>query len=300
MGSSTKTPTIVMVQGSFQLPDVYYKLEDALRDLGYRVVHPLLPSLTDGEKPDFVTKSLTDDALAIRSEVQRLVEQGEKVVVVMHSYGGLVGTEAVTKDLSFDQRQSAGLPGGVVHLFYFAAFILSVGKSVLDVYGESPNSDVKPDGRLTIKNAANILYHDLPDAEAREWESKIIDQSYAVQQTKMTNEAFSFVKSTYVVCENDRGPPPIFQEKVGEMAGSKILKISSGHSPMLTYGGAGGNDRSSGEICYRNRGPGLSAGSFDLGIRLGELGVKCGNCVHFVLSTSLHVTQRLVGCISCQ
>ncbi|KAI1213247.1 catalytic protein [Annulohypoxylon truncatum] len=235
MGSPTETPTIIMVQGSFQLPDAYYKLDDALRALGYPVVHPLLPSLTDEEKPGFATKSLTDDALAIRSEVQRLVEQGKKVFVVMHSYGGLVGTEAVTKDLSFDERQPAGLPGGVVHLFYFAAFILPTGQSVLDVFGESPNNDVKPDGRFTIKNAANILYHDLPDAEAQEWESKIINQSYAVQKTKMTNEAFGFVKSTYVVCENDRGPPPMYQEKFGEMAGSKIQKISSGHSPMLSH-----------------------------------------------------------------
>ena len=113
MGSPTETPTIVMVQGSFQPPDAYYKLENALRALGYPVVHPFLPSLTDQEKPDFATKSLTDDALAIRSEVQRLVEQGKRVFVVMHSYGGLVGTEAVTKDLSFGERQAASLPGGV-------------------------------------------------------------------------------------------------------------------------------------------------------------------------------------------
>ena len=110
-----------------------------------------------------------------------------------------------------------------------------MGQSVLDVFGESPNNDVKPDGRLTIKNAANILYHDLPDAEAQEWESKIIDQSHAVQRTKMANEAFRFVESTYVVCKNDRGPSPMYQEKFGELAGSKILKISSGHSPMLSY-----------------------------------------------------------------
>lgn len=41
------------------------------------------------------------------------MEQGKRVFVVMHSYGGLVGTEAVTKDSSFDERQAASLPGGV-------------------------------------------------------------------------------------------------------------------------------------------------------------------------------------------
>jgi hypothetical protein len=121
------------------------------------------------------------------------------------------------------------------HLFYFAAFILTEGQSVLGVYGESPNNEVKPGGRFTIKNSAELLYHDLPTAEAQFWESKIIDQSYAVQETKMTNEAFRFVSSTYVVCENDRGPPPTYQEMFGRTAGSEIRRISSGHSPMLSH-----------------------------------------------------------------
>ncbi|KAI4600106.1 hypothetical protein KJ359_001208 [Pestalotiopsis sp. 9143b] len=232
MASLAETPAIVLVQGSFQLPDVYHKLADALRATGYEVHQPTLPSLTE---PDLASKTLGDDASAVTSKVKALVDVGKTVVVVMHSYGGLVGSEAVLRDLSFDQRKSDGLPGGVVHLFYFAAFILSQGQSVLGVFGQSPNNDVKPNGRFTIKNSAEILYHDLPPVEAQYWESKIIDQSYAVQEYKMTNEAYRFVPSTYVVCENDRGPPPQYQEMFGATAGSKILKMSSGHSPMLSH-----------------------------------------------------------------
>lgn len=117
MASSIEKPVIVLVQGSFQLPDAYYKLADALKALGYPVVQPPLPSLTDPDKPDFTSKSLADDAVAVRSEVRRLVEQGKRVVVVMHSYGGLVGNEAVTKNLSFTERQSSGLSGGVGKFF---------------------------------------------------------------------------------------------------------------------------------------------------------------------------------------
>lgn len=123
----------------------------------------------------------------------------------------------------------------IVHMFYFAAFILTEGQSVLGVFGESPNNDVKPNGRFSIKNSAEILYNDLSPAEAQYWQSKIIDQSYAVQEYKITNEAYRFVSSTYVVCENDRGPPPQYQEMFGTTAGSKILKMSSGHSPMLSH-----------------------------------------------------------------
>lgn len=236
MADPIPKPTIVLVQGSFQLPDVYYELADALRNLGYPVVQPPLPSVTGQDRPDFTSKTLTDDALAVRSEIKRLVEEeNQTVVVLMHSYGGLVGSEAVTRDLAFDERKAKGLPGGVKHLFYVAAFVLREGQTVLGVFGESPNSDIKPDGRFTMKTPAHILYHDLPGEKAEYWASRIVDQSYAVQTTKITNTAYSFITSTYVVCENDRGPPPQFQEMFGTSAGATIRKINSGHSPMLSH-----------------------------------------------------------------
>lgn len=106
---------------------------------------------------------------------------------------------------------------------------------MLDTFGESPNNLVKPNGRFALKNTADILYHDLPAADAQYWDSKTVDQSYAVQTTAVTNEAFRFIPSTYVVCENDRGPPPQYQEMFGKTAGSEILKLGSGHSPMLSH-----------------------------------------------------------------
>lgn len=56
-----------------------------------------------------------------------------------------------------------------------------------------------------------------------------------MQTTAITNEGFRYVHSTYVVCENDRGPPPQYQEMFGKTAGSDVLKLSSGHSPMLSH-----------------------------------------------------------------
>jgi hypothetical protein len=61
----------------------------------------------------------------------------------MHSYGGLVGSNAISKELSFAYRKQAGLLGGVIHLHYIAAFVLDVGQTVLGTFGESPNNDVK-------------------------------------------------------------------------------------------------------------------------------------------------------------
>ena len=139
-----ENPTIVIVQGCFQTQSPYRKLSSGLSYLGYPVIHPALPSCDKTEDPLFPSVDLIDDALAVRLALTRLIEYGGKtVVVVMHSYGGLVGSEAIPKDLSHADRQTRGLPGGVLHLFFFSAFLLDEGESVLGTWGESPNNDVK-------------------------------------------------------------------------------------------------------------------------------------------------------------
>lgn len=135
--------TILLVQGSFQTPLVYEPLLKRLKSLGYPTVHPPLPSCTNVDDPAFPSTTLIDDALAVRLELTRQVEyRGKTVVVVMHSYGGLVGSEAIPEDLAYANRKARGLPGGVTHLYYFSAFILPAGQSVIDAFGESPNNNV--------------------------------------------------------------------------------------------------------------------------------------------------------------
>ncbi|KAM3065245.1 hypothetical protein ACMFMG_004367 [Clarireedia jacksonii] len=187
---------IVLVQGSFQTPSVYQPLGQRIRSLGYSIVHPSLPSCTNVDDPSFPSTTLIDDALAIRLELIRQVEYEHRlVVVVMHSYGGLVGSEAVPKELTYADRKARGLSGGVVHLFYFSAFILPAGKSVLEVFGESPNNDVK---------------------------------------TKLTRAAYKYTPSTYLICENDQAAPLQYQEMFAATAGAEVDKCNSGHSPMLS------------------------------------------------------------------
>lgn len=137
-------PTIILVQGSFQIPQVYETLVQGLVARGYPTIHPQLPSCSNTESPEFPQLSLVDDALAVRTELTRQIEYEEKnVVVVMHSYGGLVGSEAITEELSYPKRHAQGLPGGVIHLFFYSAFLLNEGQSVLSAFGESPNNDIK-------------------------------------------------------------------------------------------------------------------------------------------------------------
>ncbi|KAK7738303.1 hypothetical protein SLS63_002639 [Diaporthe eres] len=225
MAAISPKPTILLVQGSFQLPEAYGKLASALRSRGFLVVQPRLPSLTDHDSPEFAKRDLSDDSRAIEAEAKRLVlDETKDVMVVMHSYGGLVGSDAIPEDLSLQSRRRAGLAGGVCRLFYFAAFVLDQGKSVLSAFGESPNNDIRPNGRFTMKETASTIYHDLPPEEARYWASKIIDQSYAVQSTPISRTAFKYIPSTYVVAEDDHALPLQYQEMFAAATGAEIQK----------------------------------------------------------------------------
>ncbi|KAH8204193.1 hypothetical protein TruAng_001613 [Truncatella angustata] len=120
---------IVLVQGAFQLPLIYIKLAQALEVLGYHVPHPTIPSLTGQDDPDLATNSLADYADTIRGVLEHLTKKmGKTVVVLMHSYGGSVGTEAVPRSLSRLHRKVQGLPRGVAHLIYVAGFITPQGQ----------------------------------------------------------------------------------------------------------------------------------------------------------------------------
>ncbi|KAF2826215.1 catalytic protein [Ophiobolus disseminans] len=229
-------PTILLIQGSFQTPLVYSALTTLLRSRGYTVHHPSLPSCTDPSAPDFPSKTIDSDTAVVRSLLERLVNDEDlTVVVVMHSYGGLVGSNAVSRELSYGKRGEEGKKGGVVHLFYFAAFILEEGKSVLGSFGESENNDVRDDGRFCLKSGVQLLYSDLLAADATMWESRMIPQSHAVQSTKISCEGWRYVPSTYLVCGQDKAVAPRYQEVFAGVAGARVRRCEAGHSPMLSW-----------------------------------------------------------------
>ncbi|KAJ5957530.1 hypothetical protein N7501_011809 [Penicillium viridicatum] len=66
--------------------------------------------------------------------LKEMVEAGRQIVVVNHSYGGLVSAGAV-EGLGYVQRCKAGLPGGVLMVVWLAAFVMLRGKTVMDMLG---------------------------------------------------------------------------------------------------------------------------------------------------------------------
>jgi pimeloyl-ACP methyl ester carboxylesterase len=88
----SKNPTILVIGGGWHKPQSYAKLTSHLERAGYEVHVPVLPSMNGSRPPN---ADLESDTAHIRSVAEDLINKGHEVVVLMHSYGGQVGTNAL-------------------------------------------------------------------------------------------------------------------------------------------------------------------------------------------------------------
>ena len=154
-------PSIVLIHGAWHTPFVYKKFIEALRKVGIEVHCPLLPT-SNGSRPP--QASFVDDVAAARTVTQSLVDASKQVLVIMHSYGGAVGSNAL-QDLSISHRARSNLPGGVTQLIYMCAYILPNGGSLTQVVKEAgfwhlwdvfiDNAD---DGSTFAKDTTQLFY----------------------------------------------------------------------------------------------------------------------------------------------
>lgn len=132
--STSSGPVFVFAPGAWHQPDCFQLVRDKLEAQSHQTTAVAYPSV--GAEPP--NKGLFDDAAAVRAELERLSDgEGKQVILVVHSYGGLVGAEAV-KGLGYKQRQQEGKKGGVVLLVYLAAFVTPKGMSILKMLGGQP------------------------------------------------------------------------------------------------------------------------------------------------------------------
>jgi pimeloyl-ACP methyl ester carboxylesterase len=115
-------PTIVLVPGAWHTPDSYPDVVTILSKHGYATIGLPLPSV--GAIPPH--KDFTDDLGGIRSCLTKLVTEEKEVVLVVHSYSGLPGQQALER-LSKNERMRKGLKGGVVRYVGINGVILPEG-----------------------------------------------------------------------------------------------------------------------------------------------------------------------------
>ncbi|KAK0370991.1 hypothetical protein CLIM01_11641 [Colletotrichum limetticola] len=128
VATAATLPTVVFTPGAWHGPQSFDLVRAGLTLKGYESEAITLPSV--GAEP--ATVGLEQDAAVLRSTIETLADAGKEVVVVVHSYGGMVGGNAI-EGLGYKQRAANNEKGGVIMLVYLAAFAAPNATSLLDM-----------------------------------------------------------------------------------------------------------------------------------------------------------------------
>ncbi|KAL4918721.1 Alpha/beta hydrolase fold-1 [Aspergillus aurantiobrunneus] len=225
-------PTVVFSIGAWLTPPAFSTIQAKLAERGIPSEVPAHPSI--GAEPP--NKTLYDDVASFKAVLTQLVGgQGKDVIVVGHSYGGVVASCAV-EGLAKASRKAAGQEGGVIRIMYMAAFALDKGQSLLDMLGGQylPWMDVQGDYVRVIRGV-EVALHDAPVEIQQKAESELVHTSRAVFSGPATYEPWHDIPPAYIITEDDRGLPLQFQELLSAKLGTEVIyRIKSSHSPFLS------------------------------------------------------------------
>jgi pimeloyl-ACP methyl ester carboxylesterase len=181
-----------------------------------------LPSCgeTDAE-PDADGPALDADVAQLR----RVLRDIGPAVIVGHSYGGVIATEA------------AGA-GDVGHLVYISSFLPDAGESLAS-FGDgrpAPYLDFAADGTFGVRPemAQELFLHDCDREAVNGAFARLARQCAAVTTQPVRQAAWKQVPSTYLVCAEDRATPPALQRAQAARA-DRVLELPSGHHPFLSH-----------------------------------------------------------------
>ncbi|KAK9241579.1 hypothetical protein V1506DRAFT_510291 [Lipomyces tetrasporus] len=156
---------ILLVPGFWEGPTVYDKVATLLQSDGFNTETVTLHS-TGHKSPN--NPSMKDDIAAIRAHVVELVEADMNVVLVLHSAGRFLGSNAI-QDLEASKRQAVGKKGRVTKIVFLTAAIFPEGftHGPLPFAGECESPFFTPfdDGGMTCITPEQLLLHDVPDKD---------------------------------------------------------------------------------------------------------------------------------------
>jgi len=211
-GTSAGTaPAIVLVHGGFVDGSGWQGVYKILRKDGFNVSVVQNPTIT-----------LSDDVAVTK---RAIAAQTGPVILVGHSYGGVVVTEA-------------GNDPKVAGLVYIAAFAPDRGESVSALIKDPPpNAPVPPilppqDGFLFLDNAkfAASFAADVDPESARFMADSQVPWGLDALNGAVTEPAWKSKPSWYLVATDDKMIPPPAQRLMSKRAGSAVVEVKGSHA----------------------------------------------------------------------
>ena len=227
----------VLVHGAWHGAWSWDELAPLLRQAGHHVEAPDLPG--HGALAATPVAECTPDANAAvvvaALERARAAAGGAPAVLIGHSLGGMSVAAACE-----------ARPDLVRHAAYVCAYLPGDGESAYQLALRDPDSAITPDccrvlrdeGLLVVdgERIAPALYGDVPAADMSRAAARLVPEPLAPMgaPARLTPERHGAVPRTYVLCTRDQILTPAFQRELAAAgAGTPVLVLESGHSPML-------------------------------------------------------------------
>jgi pimeloyl-ACP methyl ester carboxylesterase len=210
-GESKSAVTVVLVHGGF------------VDGAGWEGVYGLLKK--DGYDVSIVQNPTLDLAGDVAATRQIIAQAKGPVVLVGHSYGGVVITEA-------------GNDPKVSKLVYIAAFAPDKGESVASLIKDpAPGTPVPPilppqDGFLFLDKAkfAASFAADVEAGKAQFMADSQVPWGVGALEGAISEPAWKKKPSWYLVATDDRMIPPSAQRFMSERAGAKVTESAGSHA----------------------------------------------------------------------
>ena len=144
-------PTVVFVPGFWHTTEGFGPLSALLRKADYPTIPFDLPSAgAHPGHPDF-----SQDVASLRALVTGLADAGKDVVVVMHSGGSIIGSEALR---GLSKKERGGKDGGVVRLVYIAILLPDAGMTMMEKFmSVIASPDLDPDFVLDTNQDSHVI-----------------------------------------------------------------------------------------------------------------------------------------------
>jgi pimeloyl-ACP methyl ester carboxylesterase len=206
-----KMRNIVLVHGAWADGSGWQGVYDKLRARGYNV--------------SIVQNPVTSLAHDVEAVDRVLARQDGPALLVGHSYGGVVITEA-------------GNAANVAGLVYVAAFVPDAGESVSTLIegGEPPPVQPSTDGFLFFDPAIfpQAFAQDLPPAQGAFLAATQVPPAASAFEARVSQPAWKARRSWYVLATEDRVIPPAAQRKMATRAKAAITEVVGSHAVYIS------------------------------------------------------------------
>jgi pimeloyl-ACP methyl ester carboxylesterase len=223
--------TYVLIHGAWHGSWCWDKVVPLLEKEGHNVITPDLPGHGNDKSPI--------PEISLQAYANRVCEvvdaQSEAVILVGHSMGGIVITQAA------EYR-----PEKIKKLVFLAAFLLKSGEFLLQYAEPDTDSLVLPnlimagdESYSTWKEDAlkEALYGDCSEDDVTRAKSLLVPQASAPLETPVNTTPHNFgrLPRVYITCNRDRAISPSIQEKMyNNLPCENVINMDTSHSPFLS------------------------------------------------------------------